>query len=76
MPPVGNHIEISNPESISESTFIAEKEFFVKAKVLSISPDISVPFIVGDTVFFYTGREIYLSGKIYLNIEMIALYCN
>jgi hypothetical protein len=76
MQPLGNHIEISNPETIGKSSFIVEKEFLTKAKVLAVSPDITVPFIAGSTVFFYTDREIYLAGKIYLNIEMIPLYCN
>lgn len=74
MIPIGNHIQISTPETLTKSYFILEKEAVMKAGVIEVSSDYIVPFNAGDTVYFYTGREIVHPSGIYLNIEMIVGY--
>jgi hypothetical protein len=68
MTPLGEHIRISKPEEVNKSYFIVEKEAVQKAEVISVSPDIYVPY---KTVFFWTDRAIFIKGEWFLNTEMI-----
>lgn len=74
MQPLGNHIQINAPEELTRSDFILEKEAVVKATVGAVSPDVSVPFTKGDTVYFYTRCHIMQNDGIFVNIEMIVGY--
>ena len=72
MIPVGKHITIEPKE---EPVFIfREPSAYQHGIVKEISPDIQVPFLVGDTVVFIRGKKLPSDDIIYLNIEHIQLW--
>jgi hypothetical protein len=74
MHPLGNHIQISAPEVLNESYLITERENVMKAKVLEISPDVSVPFKVGAFILFYTGRAINLRSTYFVELDKVVMW--
>lgn len=74
MIPVGNHIEITEPQQINKRELLAEKENISIAHVIQISPDLSPPFKCHNTVFFHTNKQKYLKGKIFITYDLIVGY--
>jgi len=72
MNPIGQHIKIHQPEPINTYSFLIEKEPVSKAEVLSISPDVSVPFSSQSTIYFYTGKHIKIKEEIFIPLDFIV----
>lgn len=71
MNPIGKYIKIQQPEPVNTYSFLTEKEPISKAEVLSVSPDISVPFS-NSTVYFYTGRHIKIKDEVFIPLDFIV----
>lgn len=73
MQPIGQHISIIIPAE-DQQLLIVEKEPTFKVVVKDISPDITVPFKKGDTVYALLGKHIFVNGQFFISAEHILLY--
>jgi hypothetical protein len=71
---IGQYIKIDTPEPIERFSFIVEEEAVVKAKVISVTPDCSLPFKEGSTIFFYKNNHIINQYGIFLPLDVVVGY--
>lgn len=73
MQPIGNHIKIIIPPAAPQ-VLILDKQPLIKAIATDISPDITVPFKQGDSIYLAECKIVHLQEQIFIKEEYIFLY--